>query len=123
MTKSERKNLITKKILEIIRPDYNEAMLNKLQKLWWKSNRSDSGFRLSDMGFKAFNLAEIESWSYEISRYVVGNYLLDLDRYIDCPYAIEANNKTLHLHIYDSKIAVMINLYQGVDPYINSFKK
>jgi hypothetical protein len=123
MTKAERKKLITQKVLEIIRPDYTPDQLKKVSKIWWQNPKLDSGLRLSDTGFQAFKLAEIESYEYTIEGYVIGNWLLQLDRHIDCPYALVHDRKILRLYVYDSRIAVMINLYQGINHYLNSFKK
>ncbi len=130
MTKAERKKLITQKVLGIIRPEYTPDQLKKVSKIWWQNPKLDSGFRLSDTGFQAFKLAEIESYEYTIEGYLTGNWLLQLDKHVDCPYALVHDRKILRMYVqknlmyvYDSRIAVMINLYQGVNNYLNSFKK
>jgi hypothetical protein len=114
------KFLITKKILEIIKPEYTPKELKTAMTTWWKNIRSDGGLGLTDIGMKAFQLADIDFSEFECKSLYQSQIKLKLDRYLLCPYSEVYKKGTLYLRIYDERIAVLINLYGNVDSYIQT---
>jgi len=94
---------------------------------WWMSGRQH-GLRLSDHGHTAFKLANITSYDFEFDVPKPNEYLgllLNLGKKINCPYYLITSpntRKKLILRTYDSRIAMMLNLYGDLTSYLNSIK-
>lgn len=114
------KSLITKKILEIIKPDHAHKDLKWALSAWWKNIRIDGGLALTDAGMKAFQLADIDFAEFECKALYQSQIKLKLDRYLPCPYSEVYKKGTLYLRVYDERIAVLINLYGNIEKYIET---
>jgi hypothetical protein len=91
--------------------------------LWWKDTSKRRGFRLTDAGETAFQMADIEGWIFNLDLTPKINYydhLLKLNEVITCPYHIYRDGKKtqVKLKVYDSKVAMMIGLYGSVAEYL-----
>jgi hypothetical protein len=126
MTEKEK---LTKIVLEQL-PDISFSLDHAI-KAWWVNLLKNGGLRLSDAGDLAFRKAEFEYFDFDFfmpnSVNVSWNqYMLDLNKKMTCPYYInvksDENKKMPFIRIYDSRIAMLINLYGGVDRYIQSVK-
>lgn len=119
---SVSKKDITEKIIKEIPKEINpflEKNIDKLVFAWWFT-ANNSGLRLTDLGFKAFGLANIKYYEFDfVIRKSWNQTILEYSKKIKCPYYITVNKK---IYIYDDKIAVLINLYGSVLNYIDSIK-
>lgn len=95
---------------------------------WWASGRQE-GLRLTEWGDMNFRLAEIEFYQTDFKlREGTSHhaYLLELNKKIKCPYYLGVNkenkNKQTYIRFYDSKIAMMVNLYGSLNDYLDSIK-
>lgn len=106
---------------------YHELPIDTLMFKWWFTGRQE-GLRLTDEGVTAFQLAEIEFYDCEFKQ--EGNsyhsFIIELNKKIKCPYYIGVNkkekSKQCYIRLYDSKIAMLINLYGTLQDYLNSIK-
>jgi hypothetical protein len=131
MTKRKStKQLITEAVLAEIPKShriYHSLPVEDVIFKWWQTGRQD-GLRLTDEGVTAFQLANIEFYDYEFSQdgQSYHNFILDLNKKIKCPYYLGANkkgsSKLFYIRLYDSKIAMMLNLYGNLKEYLNSIK-
>jgi hypothetical protein len=108
-------------------PDQAGWTLESAMKKWWMVPRPDSGLRLTTAGDNAlctaniehfnFNFTDVSSWS---------EFILNLHKKMSCPYYMGVNkvkeSKKPYLRIYDSKVAMMINLYGDIHSYLDSIK-
>jgi hypothetical protein len=95
---------------------------------WWASGRQD-GLRLTEWGDMNFRIAEIEFYQADFKlREGTSHhaYLLELNKKIKCPYYLgvnkESKSKQTYIRFYDSKIAMMVELYGSLNAYLDSIK-
>ncbi len=128
MSKKSLKEKITQAVIEQLpasKPTLDDALSQ-----WWSTMRQDNGLRLTDIGDMNFRLAEIEFSDHPILVKLDVSwqqFMLDLSRKIKCPYYLGVNkrdNKKAepYLRLYDSKIAMMLNLYGDIHSYLKSIK-
>jgi hypothetical protein len=130
MTKFIRdKRIITQTILDELPFQKDDGELEKSLKRWWKNIREDGGLRLTNDGDNAFRLAGLEYWDYQVTQNEMNKVFslsgaLELDHYLPCPYYLHYNKieKTISLRLYDSRVAMMIQLHGSVIEYLNSIK-
>jgi hypothetical protein len=91
---------------------------------WWRNTRPESGLRLSEEGYKVF-VTQLFVKKYSISieypdeasgvtnTWLKHNprILLDLDRYLTCPYYFPPRKKAIVL--FGEQEANMVSLYNG----------
>lgn len=85
-----------------------------LYKAWWVNwkNNEDRSFKLTDSGFQYFSdNAEVKFYEirFPVGLVLTNRIIIDLDRYIDCPYYIK-NDK---IYVTGEKIAVQLVLFDG----------
>lgn len=105
-------------------------VLDAAMKMFWLDIRNEGGLRLTDMGDSFFKRADIESFEFPFRLqkitdkepiYSYQNLMLDLSLKLPCPYYIGRHKPTEpYLTIYDSKIAMMINLYGDIYEYLRN---
>jgi hypothetical protein len=106
---------------------YHQLPIEDVIFKWWFTGRQD-GLRLTDEGVTAFQLGEIEFYDHEFKQEGKSyhNFILELNKKIKCPYYIGVNKadkkKSFYLRLYDSKIAMMLNLYGSLQEYLDSVK-
>ena len=133
MTKRSRKEIITEAVLTSLpdRSSYQNLTTEQIAFKWFATGRTGSGLRLTEEGFKCFTDADITFYEFPIDYSFKGIFIkpdtftMSLNKYIDCPYYLGARkdkkSPEVYLRVYDSKIAMMINLYGCVEEYLNSF--
>lgn len=98
--------------------------LDQLVFRWWSTGRVGSGLRLTEEGKDAFLLAEIEHYDYHLDLEKLDKKASKLPimigKKISCPYylGVLLNRKKVLVRIYDSRVAMMINLYGNMNDYL-----
>ena len=95
----------------------------------WISGRQD-GLRLTEYGDFIFRMAEIEYYQSDFKlRQGTSEhaYVMEINKKIKCPFylgvnKIEGKKKQPYMRLYDSKIAMMIELYGNIVSYLDSVK-
>ena len=130
---SERKSLkqiITEAVLAELPNNCNvDSDADKLMVRIWASGRQD-GLKLTEYGDFLFRMAEIEYYQcdFKIREGMSEHaYLLEISKKIKCPFYLGVNNiegkkKKLYIRLYDSKIAMLIELYGDIVGYLDSVK-
>lgn len=122
------KVIITRKILEIISPDYTEHELDSATYTWWKNKRENGGLGLTDQGLQCFVQANLECHTFDMNKsrqgITLGDWVLQLslDRKMPCPYYAILNTRASgsKLMVFDSRVASIIVLYGGVREYLQA---
>jgi hypothetical protein len=124
------KHIITEAVLAELPEHLSlDSETDKLMVRLWSSGRQD-GLRLTEYGDFIFRMAEIEYYECDfklregISEHA---YMLEINKKIKCPYylgvnKIEGKKKKLYMRMYDSKIAMLIELYGDLIGYLDSIK-
>lgn len=116
------KEQIVKTIIKEIPSEINPFLHKNIDRLifdWWFT-ANGSGLRLTELGHKAFSMANIEYFEFQLGPIKSWNIaLLNLSKKINCPYFISAYKI---IKIYDSKIAVLITLHGDVFSYVDSIR-
>lgn len=94
---------------------------------WWMTGRQE-GLRLSEAGDAAFRLADLAFYTFPTDKITADKlypFMSELNRKIKCPYYLgsikEVGKKAApFIRIYDSKIAMMMNLYGSLMEYLES---
>jgi len=123
-----------KTITEIVSrelPDGHRDKHHSLETLlfkWWITGRSGAVLRLTDEGYQSFIDAGMQEYSYVINLETLSvklnsikgiEFTLKIGKSLKCPWYITLiNKKTCGLKVFDSKIAMMINLYGSVEDYL-----
>lgn len=121
------KTVITRQILTIIYPDHTQTDLDLVMIQWWSNIRPTGGLGLTEEGHRAFTNAGIEPhrvWGKKLGLngngvIPTGRIRLQLDRCLPCPYYM---GQYLALTVYDSRVAMMIELYGSVLDYLNTLE-
>ena len=134
MSKKNKKQLITEVVYESLPKDsnpYKNIATHHLLFRWWSTGRSSESLRLTEEGKLAFDLAGIEFFDFPLvfndkkNPLRVSEFTLTLSKKITCPFYVGLKTKqakSAYIRIYDSKIAMLINLYGSFQDYLNSFK-
>jgi hypothetical protein len=127
-----KKEKITEIILNEL-PDkyFEDKNLEKIIFKMWVTGRTGKGLRLTDIGRDALEAADISHYDYSLNiqkvlgapdKKKVNEFTIQLDKKIKCPFYLgmrESGKKKLpYIRIYDSKVAMMINLYGSIDDYL-----
>jgi hypothetical protein len=130
---SERKShklIITEAVLaELPNNQQVDSTTDGLMMRIWMSGRQD-GLRLTEYGDFIFRMAEIEYYQ-SVFKLREGTsehaYVMEINKKIKCPFylgvnKIEGKKKQPYIRLYDSKIAMMIELYGDIVSYLDSVK-
>ena len=131
LTKLKITEAVVKELPEASRKEIDD--IDKILTRWWTSGRQD-GLRLTEYGDLNFRMAEIEFYEFSLDKDIKqnpnvewNNFLLECSRKIKCPYYLGVNKvdgrKTIFIRFYDSKIAIMVELYGSIKDYLNSVKE
>lgn len=108
--------------------------IEKLLFKWWSTGRTGHCMRLTDEGMQAFLDADIAHYDFVINfkdifpkqtKKAVNKFIVNLGKQIKCPFYVfvkPGQKTTTYIRIYDSKIAMMINLYGNIAEYLESVK-
>lgn len=128
----KNKEVITKVIVDILGIDISQPKnsLDDLTFKWWATGRTGTGLRLTEEGNKAFTDAEIEFFEFPLFKKgkqdmkptEFKSFTLKLGKKLDCPFyiGIKIENRLAYIRVYDSKIAMMIELYGSFTEYLNA---
>lgn len=96
--------------------------LTQIEQEWWYDARPNGGWRLTTQGFVDFtHQLQLQSWRFDFAELGINSRsLLKLKHYLVCPYAITDTRTATKLTVFDSRIAVTINLYGQVDTWLKS---
>ena len=121
-----KKQIITEAVLQQLPP--NNEPIDRTINDWWFT-RSGDGLRLSAHGDLCFRLAEIEFFDLplEVKQPNWHKFIVDCSKKIKCPYFIGVNTKEekqkkAFIRLYDSKIAMLVQLYGDLQGYLESIK-
>lgn len=127
-----QKEKITEIILNEL-PDryFEDKNLEKIIFKMWVTGRTGRGLRLTEEGKESFHAADISHYDYNLDiqkvigtpdKKKVNEFTLQLDKKIKCPFYLgmreTGKKKQPYIRIYDSKVAMMINLYGSIDEYL-----
>ena len=130
---SERKTLkqiITEAVLAELPNNHGvDSSADSLMMRIWVSGRQD-GLRLTEYGDFLFRMAEIEYYQCDFKLREGTSehaYVMEINKKIKCPFflgvnKIEGKKKQPYMRLYDSKIAMMIELYGNIVSYLDSVK-
>ena len=130
---SERKShklIITEAVLaELPNNQQVDSTADGLMMRIWMSGRQD-GLRLTEYGDFIFRTAEIEYYqsNFKLREGTSEHaYVMEINKKIKCPFylgvnKIEGKKKQPYIRLYDSKIAMMIELYGDIVSYLDSIK-
>ena len=130
---SERKPLkqiITEAVLAELPNNHSvDSSADSLMMRIWVSGRQD-GLRLTEYGDFLFRMAEIEYYQCDFKLREGTSehaYVMEINKKIKCPFflgvnKIEGKKKQPYIRLYDSKIAMMIELYGNIVSYLDSVK-
>ena len=134
MTRRSRKEIITEAVLTSLpnRSSYQNLTTEQIAFKWFATGRTGSGLRLTEEGFKCFTESDITFYEFPVDYSLKSIFIkpdtfaMSLNKHIDCPYYLGARKGPevyyeVYLRVYESKIAMMISLYGGVEEYLNSF--
>lgn len=113
---------VTKRILEIVKPDYTEKDLRNASLSWWKSVRKNGkgSWWLSETGFQAMKTAGIKDHfiRFDSPIFYTNKVIVWLDNYINCPFFIDAKG----IYVFEERTAVQLVLFSGNVPKYLSAK-
>lgn len=118
-------DIIYNQLKDKLEPD---VTVNKLYKRFWFTGRSTKNMRLTDEGKNAFEMLDVEFFEFHLNTDTdrFNYYVINIGKKLKTPFWIGFRNrfyKSAYIRIYDSKIAMLVNLYGSLDEYLNSVKK
>lgn len=134
MTRLSVKHKITNLVYESLpeHSKYHGLSIDQIVFKWFVTGRTGSGLRLTEEGFKKFTEANLTHFDFTINHTITGIFknpnifAMSLNNHINCPYYLgvtrDESKSKVFLRIYDSKTAMMINLYGTVEEFIASQK-
>jgi hypothetical protein len=123
------RRLIVRRILDIINPDGTDADVDLAMTTWWQNIRQTGGFQLTVYGDQQFRLAELEY--YDIDCGPVQNSLsamafhassIKLDKKMPAPFYLIFKDRCKYIRVYDSRVALMIAMYDDINKYLESLE-
>jgi len=125
MNKVQYTEILYKHLKDKLEPNID---VNKLYRRYWVTGRSTKNLRLTEEGKKAFDSLDLEFFEFDIDtkteRY---NYdVMNIGKKLKTPFWVGFRTrfyKSAYIRIYDSKIAMLINLYGNLQEYLESVKK
>ena len=119
MSKSKKQTITEIIIKELPENYFGSSDIEKIIFKIWYTGRTGTGLRLTEEGKKAFADANITYYEY----------LLDVsklsDKKITCPFYLgikELRKKQPYIVVYDSRVAMMINLYGSIAEFLELYK-
>lgn len=129
--RKSKKQVLTEVVLDILHDDYEDPDIENMIFRWWVTGRAGEGLRLTEEGMEAFYRADIEHFDFPLGLpknkkvFVPEAFILELNKKIKSPYYIGLNKSKSNqpfFRIYDSKTAMLLNLYGTLQDYLDSVK-
>ena len=131
MNKTQKEKITEIILNELPERYFEDKNLEKIIFKMWVTGRTGRGLRLTEEGKEAFQAADISHYDYNLDiqkvigtpdKKKVNEFTLQLDKKIKCPFYLgmreTGKKKQPYIRIYDSKVAMMINLYGSIDEYL-----
>lgn len=114
-------------MLRLVYPDWNDQDdygLSSALRTWWVNLRSSGGLGLTTTGFQMFKDAKLEYYDFEVSESMSAIYFIAVrcDRVIPCPYYLRYIGRKRYITVYDSRVAMMIQLHGSFMSYLESLE-
>jgi hypothetical protein len=120
------------KITEILYENLKDKLdpniqVDKLYKRYWFTGRSISNMRLTDEGKDAFDMLDLEFFEFHLDATTdrFPYLIINIGKKLKTPFWIGFKNrfyKSAYIRIYDSKTAMLINLYGSFKEYLSANK-
>jgi len=110
---------LTKQLVNSM-PEDHAITVELATKTWWVNRRTNGGFRLTYAGYQALaSVLDVESWTIELPPVQTRVLLVlqALDHKLTGPYFLTTKG---HLVLFNSQDAVLYQLYQNFDRWLNS---
>lgn len=133
MSKSKKVTFTEVIVKELPDSYFSGQTLEKIIFKMWVTGRTGRGLRLTEEGMQALHDAEITHYDYNLDiqkvigqpdKKKVNEFTLQLDKKIRCPFYLGmtqvGKKKQPYVRIYDSKVAMMINLYGSIEEYLKN---
>lgn len=91
---------------------------------WWYDARPKGGLRLTDAGYSMFvQDLNLHQHVFHVDTCILKpRNLLQLDRYLTCPYYLRRRRGQYNIVLFGDQEAVMLNLYGDVERFISSLE-
>lgn len=125
---NKEKEKITKLVLAQLQhlDVYKNISHEKIAKSWWLSGINNGNLRLTDIGKKAFEHADITHYEFSYDFKQISNwyqFFVKAAQKFRCPFYIGIKRDKPFVRVYDNKIAMMITLYGNIEDYLESIKE
>ncbi len=113
---------LTKELVKILSFEA-ELKIDDLYSDIWRNLRHDGGFRLTNKGYELFSeYLELEHYTVDLNVPSVSiKMLLDLDHKLKHPYYIHMRKNNVDLVLFDSKEAMLANLYGDLKKFLDNY--
>ena len=106
---------------------YKNISINHLLFRWWFTGRGGDTLRLTEEGKLAFTEANLEFFDFPLvplKKVTISSkeYTLKIGKKVNCPFYIGLKTQaasSAYIRIYDSKVAMMIQLYGSFNDYLD----
>jgi hypothetical protein len=119
------KRKLTEELIALL-PSEQRISLESAIPSWWFNLRRNGGMRLTALGYQKFaEDLDLEHYSYSIDNPLLFNQhtILKLDRKMQMPYYIHAvKGIPKEIVFFGSKEAVMVNLYQNLQQFLDNYE-
>jgi len=102
--------------------DSKQEIENTVDEWWWID--IEDNWRLTWFGYASLTDLKIESWEFNFDIKDIRPWMyLTLSRKLKAPFYIVDNKKHAKLVVFDSRSAVMINLYGNLIRWLETLKQ
>ena len=116
---------LTQELVNLL-PEATKVSIKSAMGTWWYNLRKNGGMRLTNQGYKIFvNDLDLEHFGYAITDPLTFNkkIILQLDRKMQMPYYIHAvKGIPKKIVFFDSREAVMVNLYGNLEQFLDNYR-
>ena len=100
----------------------DDFTVDELFSIIWRNIRPDGGFRLTHGGHYFFTqYLELENYTIRTTANLTVKLLLDLDRKLQHPYYLDINKGRTDIVLFDSKEAMLANLYGDIQKFLDNY--
>jgi hypothetical protein len=108
--------------LESLPAEMKQDIENAVDEWWWID--IEDNWRLTWFGYACLTDLKIESWEFDFDIKDIRPWMyLTLSRKLKAPFYIVDNKKHAKLVVFDSRSAVMINLYGDLIRWLETLKQ
>lgn len=108
---------VTQAVLLLL-PEQQRLPRGQAERTWFYNIRNSGGFRLTRLGYQAFKMANMQSWSVSMqNKDITKSRLLDMDRLLQWPYYLDHRSRRIEL--FGAREAMMIMLMDGMAAYLD----